>query len=97
MVLAPLRDPSTLPHRLARSAARLLLRAYYPDLVVEGADNAPDGPLLVVANHPNSLVDPVLVSVFLPRKIHWLAKHTLFAGRIMRAALTSAALPAAIR
>ena len=89
MPTAPLRDPSTLPYRLVRAGARVLLRAYYPDLVVEGEDRVPDGPLLVCANHPNSLVDPVLVSVFLPRKIHWLAKHTLFGNPAMGAALTA--------
>lgn len=89
MSSAPLRDPVSLPYRLVRAGARLLLRAYYPDLVVEGAERVPDGPLLVCANHPNSLVDPVLVSVFLPRKIHWLAKHTLFGNPAMGAALTA--------
>lgn len=81
MSAAPLRDPAPLPYRLVRLVARALLRAYYPDLVIEGESRVPDGPLLVAANHPNSLMDPVLVSVFMPRKIHWLAKHTLFGNR----------------
>lgn len=84
------RDPTSLPYRLVRGGARVLLRAYYPDLVIEGAERVPDGPLLVCANHPNSLIDPVLVSVFLPRKIHWLAKHVLFAGRVLGPTLKAA-------
>lgn len=90
MPAPPVRDPVSRAYRGFRGFARMLLRAYYPDLVVEGAERVPDGPLLVCANHPNSLVDPVLVSVFLPRKIHWLAKHVLFAnpalGRTLEAA-----------
>ncbi len=84
-----MRDRTSLPYRLVRGACRLLLRAYYPDLVVEGADRVPDGPVIVAANHPNSLVDPVLVSVFMPRKIHWLAKHTLFGNPVSRSLLTA--------
>ena len=89
MPTAPVRDETSLAYRLVRGGARLLLRAYYPDLVVEGEERVPDGPLLVCANHPNSLVDPVLISVFLPRKIHWLAKHVLFTNPLMGAALTA--------
>ncbi len=74
-------------YRVFRAACRMLLRSYYPDLVVEGASSVPAGPLIVAANHPNSLVDPVLVSVFLPRKIHWLAKATLFDRPVGRSLL----------
>lgn len=55
-----------------------LVRLYYPDLAVTGAERIPDGPLIVAANHPNSLVDPVLVSTSLPFRIYWIAKATLF-------------------
>jgi 1-acyl-sn-glycerol-3-phosphate acyltransferase len=74
-------------YRVFRAACRVLLRSYYPDLVVEGGASVPAGPLIVAANHPNSLVDPVLISVFLPRKIHWLAKATLFERPVGRSLL----------
>jgi 1-acyl-sn-glycerol-3-phosphate acyltransferase len=34
--------------------------------------------LIFVSNHPNALIDPALLFVALPRKIAFLAKHTLF-------------------
>jgi 1-acyl-sn-glycerol-3-phosphate acyltransferase len=75
---SPLRDPTSLGHRAARAAFRWTVAAYYPDLVLDGTARIPSGPLVVAANHPNSLVDPVLLSAMLPRRIHWLAKATLF-------------------
>ena len=36
------------------------------------------GPLLLLANHPNSLVDPALVSAAAGRRVRFLAKAPLF-------------------
>ena len=49
----------------------------------------PEGPLLLVLNHPNSLVDPVFLFTMVPRPVSVLAKEPLFRmpvlGRIVRA------------
>jgi 1-acyl-sn-glycerol-3-phosphate acyltransferase len=76
-------------YRATRALARVLVRAYYPDLVVTGAERVPDGPLIVAANHPNSLIDPLILSACLPRKVHWLAKAPLFEHALARRFLVS--------
>ena len=43
----------------------------------------PDGSVLLVANHPNSLLDPALVQATAGRRIRFLAKSTLFQGRLL--------------
>jgi 1-acyl-sn-glycerol-3-phosphate acyltransferase len=58
--------------RLARLAARTFYR-----LTVEGTLPA-SGPVLIIANHPNSLVDPVLVFAAAERPVRFLAKAPLF-------------------
>ena len=40
--------------------------------------------MLLVANHPNSLVDPALLVHVLPRRIAFGAKHTLFSNALLR-------------
>ena len=43
----------------------------------------PDGALLLVANHPNALLDPALIRATAGRPIRFLAKSTLFHGQFL--------------
>lgn len=59
--------------RLAARGAGLFYQ-----LEIAGARTMVDGPLLVVANHPNSLLDPALVTLATGRVARFLAKAPLF-------------------
>ena len=61
--------------------ARLAIRIFYRVQRVGAA--LPDGPVLLVANHPNSLLDPALVQATAGRRIRFLAKSTLFQGHLL--------------
>lgn len=62
-----------------RAAAAVALRWYYADIVVQGAERIPRaGPLIIVSNHPNALVDALVVSTTLRRRVLLTAKATLF-------------------
>lgn len=73
---------------LARGLVRRAARFYYPRIEITGTV-PPDGPVLLVANHPNSLLDPVLLGIAARRPVRLLAKAPLFAvpgfGRVIRA------------
>lgn len=67
---------------------RLMTRVFFRQVEVAGLENIPaHGPVLFAGNHPNSLIDPVLIITTCGRKVHFAAKDTLFKGRIMRAVL----------
>ena len=72
--------------RLVRWLAEALVRLYYPVRVVEGGERIPAaGPLVFVLNHPNGLLDPLVLRIALGRPARFLAKGTLFgnpAGRL---------------
>ncbi len=57
--------------------SELAVRSYYR-VTVAGARLPVDGPVLVVANHNNSLVDPALVAAMAGRKVRFMAKSPLF-------------------
>ena len=69
-----------LPHMawIARASARIYYR-----IRVEGEAPPQTGPVLFVANHPNSLIDPVLVAAAADRPLRFLAKAPLFEERLV--------------
>src|SRR5688500_4513036 len=61
---------------LARVSS-LITRSYYR-LAVAGGEVPRSGPVLLVANHPNSLIDPAMVATAARRPVRFLAKSSLF-------------------
>jgi glycerol-3-phosphate O-acyltransferase / dihydroxyacetone phosphate acyltransferase len=69
---------------LVRGVIRLLLRLFYRRVDVAGAERIPArGPLIVAANHHNSIVDAMLIIGTFPRRITPLANAPLFRHPIM--------------
>ena len=67
---------------------RVVTRVFFRQIEIVGGEHIPtDGPVLFAGNHPNSLIDPILIITTCGRKVHFAAKDTLFKGRIMRAVL----------
>jgi glycerol-3-phosphate O-acyltransferase/dihydroxyacetone phosphate acyltransferase len=59
--------------------ARLVVWSFYSTIRVSGAERIPrSGPTLLVANHANSLVDPVVLGLAVRRRVRYLAKAPLF-------------------
>jgi 1-acyl-sn-glycerol-3-phosphate acyltransferase len=70
-------------YSLLRSTSAVALRWYYADVTIVGSERVPaTGPLLVAVNHPNALVDVLIVGQAVPRRLMFTAKATLFSNRI---------------
>lgn len=75
---------------LLRALLRHAIQVYFRRIEVEGRDEVPeDGPLLLAANHPNTLIDVLLVATALDRRVGVVGKAPLFRtpvlGRVLRA------------
>lgn len=72
---------------IVRWIARTALDWYYRDIEVVGAERIPLGvPLLLAVNHPNNVVDALVVLRIVPRRVRITAKATLWANPILRVA-----------
>jgi 1-acyl-sn-glycerol-3-phosphate acyltransferase len=76
-------------YSLLRAIAGIALRWYYADVTITGlsleSGDGPrsiDGPLLVVMNHPNALVDVLVAARTVPRRLLFTAKATLFGNPV---------------
>ncbi len=64
---------------LVRGLTRFLLGLFYARIQVVGKENVPDsGPVIIAANHHNSVVDAMLLIATIPRPLRILANAPLF-------------------
>lgn len=64
---------------LLRWLLGLILRIFFPRIEISNVDRVPArGPVILVVNHPNGLIDPLFLLCLSPRPVSFLAKATLF-------------------
>lgn len=69
---------------------RLVVSVFFRQVSVAGAENIPpDGPVIFCGNHPNSLLDPLVIITTCGRKVHFAAKDTLFKNHALRVFLNA--------
>lgn len=73
-----------------RPLVRMVVRLYYSRVEVSNRERIPGtGPVLLVANHANSLIDPVMIGIAAARPVGFFAKAPLFEvpvfGQVLRA------------
>src|SRR5205807_886704 len=88
----PARDilSSMRAYRVLRRVLRFLVGIFFRQVEVVGAELIPgegERAVIFAGNHPNSLLDPVLIIVTCGRVVHFAAKDVLFRTRLMRAVL----------
>ena len=75
---------------LLKILVRFGFRFYYRKTIVSYLQQIPKtGPVLLVANHPSSFMDALLIAVFAQRPMHFLARGDAFNNRFLAAAFRS--------
>lgn len=75
----PAAHRSDLLYRLLKPLVRIALKRYYRHIVVSGLEKFPRrGAVVVISNHQNAVMDPLIVSAFMPRTLGWLARADVF-------------------
>lgn len=72
-------------YNLLKQLIRLTLNAYFRHITIRGEENIPEGvPVIFVANHPSAFMDPMVVAVFIDRKLHFITAEE-FMGKGLQA------------
>ncbi|HTE51042.1 MAG TPA: lysophospholipid acyltransferase family protein [Kofleriaceae bacterium] len=68
-----------LVYRILQWLFRVATRVFFRRIEIVGLGNIPaDGGVIFIGNHPNSLLDPILITAHCGRIVHFAAKDTLF-------------------
>lgn len=75
--------------KLLNCVIKTFLKLYYKISVI-GTENLPEtGPYVMIANH-TSLLDPIVLYIFLNKKINFMAKEELFKNKLLASIITKA-------
>lgn len=66
-------------YKLIKITFRIGIRLYYSEIKIKNAKKmVHDGPAILIANHPNTLIDAMLIGLYSPKPIYFMAKATFF-------------------
>ncbi|MFQ5628619.1 MAG: lysophospholipid acyltransferase family protein [bacterium] len=68
---------------LAYSLIKFALKIFFQKIDIRHGQNVPDGkPVVLVANHPNSIMDALVLGVVTKRRVNYIAHAGLFRNRV---------------
>jgi len=64
---------------------RIAVNLFFEEVEIRNVNNIPkEGPILIAANHPSSIMDALVLGVKTPRKIHYIGHAGLFSNPISK-------------
>ena len=70
-------------YSILKLIATASVRTFFRRISSQNVDHIPTkGPVIFVCNHPNTMIDPLLVGISCKRKLFFFAKSTLFKGNL---------------
>lgn len=72
-------------YQILISLFKITVRLFFSSFKVKGRVNIPmDKPLLIVANHPSTFMDPIVMAIAAKRKVHFIAKGEAFRSKFAK-------------
>lgn len=69
-------------YRILKIVMRIGINIYYSEIKVRHKEHLEhSGPMIIIANHPNTLVDALLIGIISPKPIYYMTKATFFNSR----------------
>ncbi len=85
-------------YSVLRAVSAVSLRWFYSRIDAEGVERIPEsGPTILVVNHPNAMVDALVVGLICPRRILFTGRATLFSNPLFAAFLRAAGVVPLVR
>ncbi|MEY2924210.1 MAG: hypothetical protein RLZZ337_758 [Bacteroidota bacterium] len=76
-------------YKIIKLIVGLAIKLFFRKVSVSGQENIPnEGPVILVANHPNTLLDPLLVGVIAKQQVGFIAMASLFSNALLARILT---------
>lgn len=83
--MAQKKEKVSILYRLTRAIIKIALKIFFQKIDIRHGENIPrEGPVLFVANHPNSIMDALVLGVVVGRKVNYIAHAGLFRNPLMR-------------
>ena len=77
-------------YRILRLLVGLGIKIYYKEITVKNVNALDhDGPMIIISNHPNTLMDAWMIGYACPKPIYFMAKSTFFNSPLKRKILKS--------
>lgn len=72
-------------YSILKALIRITMSVFFNKKIVHAKNNIPeDGPLIIVANHPGTFLDPFVIAASVNRQVYFLAKGAMFKGRFVK-------------
>ena len=79
------KNNKTMLYTILKLVIKIAMKVYFRSIHVRNAELVPtDMPLVIVANHPSSFMDPLVVGAYIRQKLFFIAKGVLFNNKILR-------------
>jgi len=73
-------------YHFLKQLLKIALFFFFKKIVVTGKENIPDkGPLIIVANHPNTLMDPLIIMSITKQQLGFVGNAGIFINKFVNA------------